>query len=147
MQLLTVVVPKLDQLNKEGEQGRQRINQLTRYGTILVGSVQSWFIATYAESLAKSGHEVVVAPGLGFRLLTVLTLTCGTTVIMWLGEHITDNGIGNGSSLIIFAGIVAAMPDALTRFLAGGSGGTSGLTALFMLFLVIATINAARFAA
>src|SRR5512142_1170902 len=74
MQLLTVVVPKLDQLNKEGEQGRKRINQLTRYGTILVGVVQSWFIATYAESLAKSGHEVVVSPGLGFRLLTVLTL-------------------------------------------------------------------------
>jgi preprotein translocase subunit SecY len=143
MQLLTVVVPKLDQLNKEGEQGRRRINQLTRYGTILVGSVQAWFIATYAESLAKSGHEVVVAPGLGFRLLTVLTLTCGTTVIMWLGELITDNGIGNGSSLIIFAGIVAAMPDGLTRFLAGGgSGGTSGLTALFMLFLVISTIAA-----
>jgi preprotein translocase subunit SecY len=142
MQLLTVVVPRLDQLNKEGEQGRRRINQLTRYGTIVVGAVQSWFIATYAESLAKSGHEVVVSPGLGFRLLTVLTLTCGTTVIMWLGELITDNGIGNGSSLIIFAGIVAAMPDALTRFLSGGSGGTSGLTALFMLLLVISTIAA-----
>src|SRR5512135_2408785 len=143
MQLLTVVVPKLDQLSKEGEQGRRRINQLTRYGTILVGVVQSWFIATYAESLAKSGHEVVVSPGLGFGLLTVLTLTCGTTVIMWLGELITDNGIGNGSSLIIFAGIVAAMPDALTRFLfSGGSSGTSGLAALFMLFLVISTIAA-----
>src|SRR6476620_4847463 len=126
MQLLTVVVPKLDQLNKEGEQGRRRINQLTRYGTILVGVVQSWFIATYAESLAKSGHEVVVSPGLGFRLLTVLTLTCGTTVIMWLGELITDSGIGNGSSLIIFAGIVAAMPDGLTRFLGGGGSSSAG---------------------
>ncbi len=143
IQLLTVVVPKLDQLNKEGEQGRRRINQLTRYGTIVVAAVQSWFIATYAESLSKGGAEVVVDPGLGFRLLTVLTLTCGTTVIMWLGELITDNGIGNGSSLIIFAGIVAAMPDALTRFVAGGSGsGTSGLTILFMLILVISTIAA-----
>src|SRR5260370_443702 len=78
MQLLTVVVPKLDQLNKEGEQGRRRINQLTRYGTILVAAVQSWFLATWIESLAKGGHEVVVHPGLGFRILTVLTLTTGT---------------------------------------------------------------------
>jgi preprotein translocase subunit SecY len=143
IQLLTVVVPKLDQLNKEGEQGRRRINQLTRYGTILVSAVQSWFIATYAESLSKGGAEVVAHPGLPFRLETVLTLTCGTTVIMWLGELITDSGIGNGSSLIIFAGIVAAMPDGLTRFLHGsGPGGTSGLTVLFMLLLVVATIAA-----
>src|SRR4051812_30296697 len=144
MQLLTVVVPKLDQLNKEGEQGRQRINQLTRYGTILVGVVQSWFIATYVESLSKGGAEVVAHPGMGFRLMTVLTLTTGTTVIMWLGELITDQGVGNGSSLIIFAGIVAAMPDALTRFLAGGSGSgnTSGLVVLFMLILVVGTIAA-----
>jgi preprotein translocase subunit SecY len=85
MQLLTVVVPKLDQLNKEGEQGRKKINQYTRYGTILVASVQAWFIATYVESLSKGGAEVVAAPGLGFRLMTVLTLTTGTTVIMWLG--------------------------------------------------------------
>ncbi len=143
MQLLTVVVPKLDQLNKEGEQGRQRINQLTRYGTIIVAAVQGWFIATYVESLSKGGAEVVAAPGLGFRLMTVLTLTTGTTVIMWLGELITDKGIGNGSSLIIFAGIVAAMPDALTRFLAGGgSGSVGGLTVLFMALLVIGTIAA-----
>ena len=143
VQLLTVVVPKLDQLNKEGEQGRRRINQLTRYGTILVGVVQSWFIATYAESLSKGGAEVVGHPGLAFRIETVLTLTCGTTVVMWLGELVTDSGIGNGSSLIIFAGIVAAMPDALTRFIAGGGGGgTSGLTILFMLLLVIGTIAA-----
>ena len=143
MQLLTVVVPKLDQLNKEGEQGRRRINQLTRYGTILVGAVQAWFIATYVESLSKGGAEVVAQPGLGFRLLTVLTLTTGTVVIMWFGELITEMGIGNGSSLIIFAGIVAAMPDALVKFLAGGSGsGVGGLTVLFMAILVVATIAA-----
>jgi len=144
MQLLTVVVPKLDQLNKEGEQGRARINQLTRYGTILVASVQAWFIATYVEGLSKNGAEVVVGGGgLTFRLMTVLTLTTGTTIIMWLGELITDQGIGNGSSLIIFAGIVAAMPDGLTRFLSGsGGGGASGLTVLFMLLLVIGTIAA-----
>src|SRR5512142_1232528 len=146
IQLLTVVVPKLDQLNKEGEQGRQRINQLTRYGTILVSAVQAWFIATYVEGLSKGGAEVVDHPGLGFRLLTVLTLTTGTVVIMWLGELITDNGIGNGSSLIIFAGIVAAMPDAIVRFVnGGGSSGTGGLTILFMLILVIGTIAAICF--
>jgi preprotein translocase subunit SecY len=143
MQLLTVVVPKLDQLNKEGEQGRRRINQLTRYGTVLVAAVQAWFIATYVESLSKGGAEVVAHPGLGFRLMTVLTLTTGTTVIMWLGELITDQGVGNGSSLIIFAGIVAAMPDAITRFLSGGGGtGVGGLTVLFMVILVIGTIAA-----
>jgi preprotein translocase subunit SecY len=143
MQLLQVVVPKLDQLSKEGEQGRQKINQFTRYGTVLVGAVQAWFIATYVESLSKGGAEVVAQPGLGFRLLTVLTLTTGTIVVMWLGELITEMGIGNGSSLIIFAGIVAAMPDALVKFLAGGSGtGVGGLSILFMAFLVVATIAA-----
>ena len=143
MQLLTVVVPKLDQLNKEGEQGRQKINQYTRYGTILVASVQAWFIATYVESLSRGGAEVVADPGLGFRLMTVLTLTAGSCFVMWVGELITDKGIGNGASLIIFAGIVAAMPDALTQFLVGGGqGGTSGLVIAFMAFLVVGTIAA-----
>jgi len=144
MQLLTVVVPKLDQLNKEGEQGRRKINQYTRYGTILVASVQAWFIATYVESLSKGGAEVVTDPGLSFRLMTVLTLTTGTAFIMWLGELITDKGIGNGSSLIIFAGIVADLPDAITQFLFGGSG-TGGLTVLFMGILVVCTIAAICF--
>ena len=115
MQLLTVVVPKLDQLNKEGEQGRTKINQLTRYGTILVAAVQAWFAASYVESLSRGGAEVVTDPGMAFHLVTVLTMTTGTAVIMWMGELITDNGIGNGSSMIIFAGIVAHMPDAVTH--------------------------------
>jgi preprotein translocase subunit SecY len=143
VQLLQVVVPKLDQLSKEGEQGRRRINQLTRYGTILVGVVQSWFIATGAEHWSSSGHEVVANPGLPFRLMTVLTLTTGTTVIMWLGELITDMGVGNGSSLIIFAGIVAGMFGAVGRFVGGSSGsGTSGLVVLFMALLVVGTVAA-----
>ncbi|MBX3161932.1 MAG: preprotein translocase subunit SecY [Deltaproteobacteria bacterium] len=146
MQLLTVVVPKLDQLNKEGEQGKRRINQLTRYGTILVAAVQAWFAASYVESLSSGGAEVVAEPGLSFHLLTVLTMTTGTTVIMWFGELITEKGIGNGSSLIIFAGIVADMPDAITRYLAGSGGGsTSGLTVLFVLVLVVCTIAAICF--
>ena len=145
MQLLTVVVPKLDQLNKEGEQGRQKINQYTRYGTILIAAVQSWFAATYVESLSRGGAEVVADPGFAFHLLTVLTMTTGSVVIMWFGEIITDKGIGNGSSLIIFAGIVAAMPDAITKFLFGGSGGLGGLTVMFIILLVFATIAAICF--
>ncbi len=142
MQLLNVVVPKLDQLSKEGEAGRKKIDQYTRYGTILIASVQAWFIASYVESLSKGGAEVVADPGMGFRLMTVLTLTAGSVFVMWIGELITDKGIGNGSSLIIFAGIVAAMPDAIVRFIYGGgkSGGTSGLVIAFMVLLVVATI-------
>jgi preprotein translocase subunit SecY len=143
MQLLTVVVPRLDQLNKEGEQGRRRINQLTRYGTVLVAIVQSWFAASYVESLSRGGAEVVADPGLAFHLLTVVTMTTGTVVIMWFGELITENGIGNGSSLIIFAGIVADMPDAITQFIAGGSNsGGGGLTVVFVVLLVVGTIAA-----
>ncbi len=148
MQLLTVVVPKLDQMNKEGEQGRQRINQLTRYGTVLIACVQSWFAASYVESLSRGGAEVVSNPGLTFHLLTLITMTTGTVVIMWFGELITESGIGNGSSMIIFAGIVAAMPDGITRFLGGSGGagsGQSGLAILFMLVLVVATVAAICF--
>jgi preprotein translocase subunit SecY len=143
MQLLTVVVPKLDQLNKEGEQGRKKINQYTRYGTLVIAAVQAWFAASYVESLSRGGAEVVADPGMQFHLLTVLTMTTGTAVIMWMGELITDKGIGNGSSMIIFAGIIAAMPDAITQFLAGGgSGDVGGLTVVFMIILVVGTIAA-----
>jgi preprotein translocase subunit SecY len=145
MQLLTVVVPKLDQLNKEGEQGKKRINQLTRYGTVIIAIVQSWFAASYVESLSRGGADVVVDPGLGFHLLTVITMTTGTVVIMWFGELITESGIGNGSSMIIFAGIVADMPDAITSFLFGSSDKGIGLSAIFTTLLVIGTIAAICF--
>jgi preprotein translocase subunit SecY len=145
MQLLKVVVPKLDQLNKEGEQGRQRINQFTRYGTVLIAVVQSWFAASYVEGLSRGGADVVVDPGLGFHLLTVITMTTGTVVIMWFGELITENGIGNGSSMIIFAGIVADMPDAITSFLAGGTDKGIGLGTVFTMLLVIGTVSAICF--
>jgi len=119
LQLLTVVVPKLDQLNKEGEAGRKKINQYTRYGTILLSVVQGFFIATWLESNNANygvyGGNVVIDPGWGFRFVAVLTVTAGTTFLMWLGEQITEKGIGNGISLIIFAGIVANMPDALFK--------------------------------
>jgi preprotein translocase subunit SecY len=142
VQLLTVVVPKLDQLNKEGEQGRRKINQLTRYGTIALASVQGYFIAQYLEGLT----DVVIDPGFSFRAMTVISLTTGTAFIMWLGEQITEKGLGNGSSVIIFAGIVAAMPDALTQFLGGGGSGEVGrLSVVFIAVLVITTIAAICF--
>jgi preprotein translocase subunit SecY len=143
MQLLTVVVPKLDQLNKEGEQGRRKINQYTRYGTVVLAAVQAYFIASYVESLSKGGAEVVTNPGIGFTMMTILTLTTGTAFIMWLGEQITERGLGNGSSVIVFAGIIAGMPDALTKFLAGGGKtGVGGLTIVFIALLVVCTVAA-----
>ena len=144
IQLLTVVIPKLDQLNKEGEQGRRKINQLTRYGTILLAAVQGYFIAQFLEGLSTRGSEVVVDPGWGFRVMTVLSLTTGTAFIMWLGEQITERGIGNGSSMIIFAGIVAALPDALTQYLARSGGGPS-LSSIMLLLLVVGTVAAICF--
>lgn len=114
MQLLTVVIPRLEQLQKEGELGRRKINQYTRYGTIVLAVVQGVSIASYLQSLNNLGYgRVVSEPGLAFTALTVLTLTTGTSFIMWLGEQITERGIGNGISLIIFAGIVARLPGAV----------------------------------
>jgi preprotein translocase subunit SecY len=114
LQLLTVVVPTLEKLSKEGEMGRRKITQWTRYGTIVLSIVQGFGISRYLESV-KAGNESVVPDdikGWGFRLLTVITLTAGSAFIMWLGEKITENGIGNGISLIIFAGIIARIPQA-----------------------------------
>ena len=145
IQLLTVVIPKLDQLNNEGEQGRRKINQLTRYGTILLAAIQGYFIAQFLEGLSTRGSEVVVDPGWAFRIMTVLSLTTGTAFIMWLGEQITERGIGNGSSMIIFAGIVAALPDALTQYLARSGGGGPGLGSIMLLLLVIGTVAAICF--
>ncbi len=114
MQLLTVVVPALEKMQKEGELGRRKINQYSRYLTIILSVVQGWSIAAYLESLQDpSGLAVVPTPGLGFRLLTMVTLAAGTAFIMWMGEQITERGVGNGISLIIFAGIVARVPDAI----------------------------------
>jgi preprotein translocase subunit SecY len=115
IQLLTVVIPHLEQLNKEGEAGRKKINQYTRFGTVGLSLVQGFFIATWLESQNRAYPGMVLEPGLAFKFVTVLTLTTGTIFIMWLGEQITERGIGNGISLIIFAGIVANMPDAVIQ--------------------------------
>ena len=112
LQLLTVVWPYLERISKEGELGRRKITQYTRYGTILLSVVQSLGIAIWLERSTQiaGGLPLVYNPGWGFRLMTVLTLTTGTTLIMWLGEQITERGIGNGMSLIIYAGIVVGLP-------------------------------------
>jgi preprotein translocase subunit SecY len=112
LQLLTVVIPQLDMMRKEGEQGRKKINQWTRYATIVLALFQSFLISLALES-GQFGENAVVNPGWGFRLMAMLTLTTGTAFIMWLGEQITERGIGNGISLIIFAGIIVQIPSAL----------------------------------
>ncbi|MEE9305184.1 MAG: preprotein translocase subunit SecY, partial [bacterium] len=113
IELLTVVVPHLEQLKKEGEAGRKRITQYTRYGTIMLCIVQSFGISVGLEQFTVAGAAVVPNPGWGFRLMSMITLTTGTALIMWIGEQITERGIGNGISLIIFAGIVARLPSAV----------------------------------
>ncbi|WP_448871085.1 preprotein translocase subunit SecY [Desulfobulbus propionicus] len=114
IQLLTVVIPQLETLSKEGEAGRRKITQYTRYGTVLLSIVQGFFIASGLEGMSSpNGISIVIDPGLQFKLMTVLTLTSGTAFIMWLGEQMTERGIGNGISLIIFSGIVARMPAAV----------------------------------
>jgi preprotein translocase subunit SecY len=113
MQLMTVVIPRLEQLSKEGEAGRRKINQYSRYGTVGLSLVQGYFIASWLESQNSAGQTLVIEPGFGFQAMTVLALTGGTVFLMWLGEQITERGIGNGISLIIFAGIIAALPTAL----------------------------------
>jgi preprotein translocase subunit SecY len=114
LQLLTVVIPQLERLSKEGESGRKKITQYTRYGTVVLSIIQGFGIAFGLEGMTGPGGEMVVLfPGWGFRVTTVITLTAGTAFIMWLGEQITEHGIGNGISLIIYAGIVAGLPNAL----------------------------------
>jgi len=116
LQLMAVVIPSLERLQKEGEQGRRKINQYTRYGTVMLSLFQGFAIASWLESLSGSvAKGMVLEGGIGFKLLAVLALTTGTSFLMWLGEQITERGIGNGISLIIFAGIVASLPDALVQ--------------------------------
>ena len=113
-QLLTVVIPKLEQLKKEGEQGQKKINQWSRYATIVLALFQSFLIALALES-GQFGQNAVSNPGMAFRLVTMITLTSGTAFIMWLGEQVTERGIGNGISLIIFSGIIVGIPSGISQ--------------------------------
>jgi len=145
LQLLTVVWPFLEKLSKEGELGRRKITQYTRYGTMLISVVQSFGIAVYLERMTISNQfKIVDHPGWAFKFMTVLTLTTGTCFIMWLGEQITERGIGNGMSLIIFAGIVVGFPRAvIDTFQMVQRGELSLLATLILLvamFLVVGVI-------
>ena len=141
LQLLTVAVPHLDRLSKEGESGRKKITQYTRYGTVLLSIIQGFGISIGLESMSAPGGAAVVAyPGWGFRLMTVLTLTAGTAFIMWLGEQITERGIGNGISLIIFAGIVARMPSAVVNTFRLMSTGEMGAFVVLMLVVLMVLV-------
>lgn len=143
LQLLTVVIPHLEKLSKEGEAGRRKITQYTRYGTVLLSLIQGFGIAIGLESMAgPSGISIVIEPGWSFRLMTVITLTAGTAFIMWLGEQITERGIGNGISLIIFAGIVAGGPAAVAntyRLLATGELGI--ILIVFLTLLMVGVVG------
>jgi len=138
MQLMTAISPKFEQLKKEGEQGRKKINQYTRYGTVVLAAVQGYGIAVGLESMTSSQGSAVIDPGAFFRITTVITLTSGTVFLMWLGEQVTARGVGNGISLIIFAGIVANLPSALVATLELGR--TGALSAIFIVFLLIAMV-------
>jgi preprotein translocase subunit SecY len=144
-QLLGAVIPYFQKLQKEGEEGRRKITQYTRYGTVLIASLQAMGTSVFLESITtSSGLSVVPHPGIGFKFLTVITFTCGTIFIMWLGEKITERGIGNGISLIIFIGIISRFPQGVmdeARMVLGGQ--RSIFTELFivaMMVLIIASI-------
>jgi preprotein translocase subunit SecY len=139
LQLLTPVVPYLQKLHKEGEEGRRKITQYTRYGTVLIAAMQAWGTAIYLQSInLQTGVAVVPNPGIGFVALTVLTFTSGTIFIMWLGEQITERGIGNGISLIIFIGIIARLVPAIIDEVQLVFEGVRGIVteALIVAFLV-----------
>ncbi len=144
LQLLTVVIPALERLAKEGEAGKKKITQYTRYGTIGLSLIQSFGIAVGLESMTPQGGQVLVPdPGWGFRLMTMLTLTTGTALIMWLGEQISEKGIGNGISLIIFAGIVVRLPSAVAASYTLISTGELKLFVFLFIVLLMIGVTAA----
>lgn len=143
LELLTVVIPYLDALKKEGDAGRKKIVKYTRYGTVLLSAIQGFGIAFGLEGMSgPGGTMIVINPGWGFRLLCVITLTAGTAFIMWLGEQITEYGIGNGISLIIFAGIVAGMPGAIINTLRLMSAGEMSLFKILVLLVLMVAVVA-----
>ena len=145
LQLLTVIWPYLEKLSKEGEVGRKKITQYTRYGTVFLSIIQSLGIAFWLESLSPSGRGggVVPHPGWAFRMMTVLTLTTGTAFIMWVGEQISERGIGNGISLIIYAGIISGLPTAVATLLQDVQTGGLGVIEVVLLLAGMVGVIAA----
>ena len=144
LQLLTVVIPHLERLSKEGEAGRKKITQYTRYGTVILSLIQGFGISVGLERMSgPAGEAVVLDPGWSFRMMTMISLTAGTAFIMWLGEQITERGIGNGISLIIFAGIVARMPTAISNSIRLLRTGEMGIIVILLLSaLMVAVVGA-----
>ncbi len=150
MQLMGLVSKQVEEMRREGEQGRRKLEQWTRYGTIVLAVFQSYSVAMLLEGQnADVGGgqfgDVVASPGWGFRLMTILTLTTGTTLIMWLGEQATDRGIGNGTSLIIFASIVSGIPSGVGSYIAANAGQIQPLTILIVAGIVLACISTVVF--
>ena len=143
VQLMTAAVPSLEALKKEGESGRKKLNQYTRYLTVLIALVQSYGIAVGLEGMRGSFGAAVIDPGLFFRVSCVITLVGGTMFLMWLGEQITARGVGNGTSLIIFAGIVANLPSALVSLLELGR--TGALSPVFILLFIVIAVAVVAF--
>lgn len=142
LQLLAVVVPSLEKLKKEGEQGQKKINQYTRYGTVLLSLIQGTGIAFYLENLNDQYQGLVVSGGVGFKLMTVLSLTTGTAFLMWLGEQITEKGVGNGISLLITAGIIVTLPaGVLNTFSQLQNGEMSPFQGMVLLVVILVIVG------
>ena len=140
IQLLGAVVPYFQKLQKEGEEGRKKITQYTRYGTVLISVMQAYGLAVFLENIGPSsitGDLVVPVPGFGFKLLTMITMACGCILVMWLGEQITERGIGNGISLIIFIGIIARFPNAVFSEILQLQGGNRQPLVELLLFAIM----------
>jgi len=142
MQLLGAVIPFLEKLQKEGEQGRKKITQYTRYATVLLALFQSYGISIFLESLAPNGLAVVPNPGFSFRILTMITMTAGTIFVMWLGEKITEFGIGNGISMIIFVGCLDNIPGYLLQTYTSLKGGELNILALVFIAILMVAVTA-----
>jgi preprotein translocase subunit SecY len=135
-QLMSVVIPSLEQIKKEGESGRKKINQYTRYATVLLAAFQSVGVSLALQKQTSGGIDVVISPGFQFVFVTSVSLVCGTIFLMWLGEQVTERGIGNGISILIFSGIVAGLPSAVGGTLELVRTGEMGIFSMVVLFVV-----------
>jgi preprotein translocase subunit SecY len=142
MQLMTVVIPSMEQMKKEGESGRRKISQFTRYGTVVLATFQAIGISLALQNQSAGGLSVVLNPGIGFIAITSITLVTGTVFLMWLGEQVTERGIGNGISLIIFAGIVSGLPKAIGGTLELARTGEMNGAFIILLFLLSLSVTA-----
>jgi preprotein translocase subunit SecY len=142
MQLMTVVIPSMEQMKKEGESGRRKISQFTRYGTVVLATFQAIGISVALQNQTAGGLNVVLNPGVGFVAITAITLVTGTVFLMWLGEQVTERGIGNGISLIIFAGIVSGLPKAIGGTLELARTGEMNGAFIILLFLLSLSVTA-----